>query len=139
MIWLYVEQAITSNKDKPYRQRVYQLKQLDEDTFKSTIYTLPDATKVVGAHKDENPLSFWKPSDLTELEGCTIVLDYKRRKFVGNTKEGKCLNSWGGATYATSEVVIGKKKMVSWDRGWDKDGKYLWGAEFGGYIFKRID
>ncbi len=37
--------------------------------------------------------------------------------------------------YTTSEVVLSSDRMVSWDRGWDAEGKQAWGAEKGGYVF----
>jgi hypothetical protein len=42
-----------------------------------------------------------------------------------------------GASYATSEVVITDEQLLSWDRGWDANGKQVWGAETGGYIFVK--
>jgi CpeT protein len=27
--------------------------------------------------------------------------------------------------------------LLSWDRGWDVNGKQVWGAEKGGYIFVK--
>jgi hypothetical protein len=29
-------------------------------------------------------------------------------------------------------------QLLSWDRGYDKEGKYVWGAEKGGYVFDKI-
>jgi hypothetical protein len=42
-----------------------------------------------------------------------------------------------GATYATSEVVINKQMLESWDRGWDASGKQMWGATKSGYQFVK--
>ena len=39
--WLYVEQAATANLDRPYRQRVYAVQQLEDSVFRSDIYNLP--------------------------------------------------------------------------------------------------
>lgn len=136
-IWLYVEQAVTANKNKPYRQRVYQLKKVDEFTLSSTIYSLPNAEKAIGAYNTEKPLSYWKPSDLTLLKGCTIYLKYKEGLFIGETKEGACENTWGEAAYATSIVRIGKKSLLSWDRGWNEKKEQVWGAKKGGYLFDK--
>ncbi|MGB0522727.1 MAG: chromophore lyase CpcT/CpeT [Flammeovirgaceae bacterium] len=137
-IWLYVEQAVSANKDKPYRQRVYQLQQVDATTLSSTIYSVPDATQAIGAYKEKKPLAYWKPADLTLLKGCTIYLKYQGKKFIGETKEGACTNSWGKAAYATSEVIIDKNQLMSWDRGWNTDKEQVWGAVKGGYVFDKV-
>jgi hypothetical protein len=42
-----------------------------------------------------------------------------------------------GASYATSEVVIYSDKLISWDRGWNDEGKQVWGAQKGGYVFLK--
>jgi len=39
---------------------------------------------------------------------------------------------------AHREVVITETQMVSWDRGFDAGGKQVWGAEKGGYVFKKL-
>lgn len=44
-----------------------------------------------------------------------------------------------GASYARSEVEILEDKVISWDRGFDAEGNYVWGAEKSGYIFNKID
>lgn len=58
--------------------------------------------------------------------------------FVGQTKEGACTNKWGEASYATSEVKITKKSLLSWDRGWNDEKEQVWGAVKGGYLFEKI-
>lgn len=39
--WLYVEQAMAEALERPYRQRVYQLRPAGQDTVDSVVYTLP--------------------------------------------------------------------------------------------------
>ena len=40
--WLYVEQAVTSNQAKPYRQRVYKLTTNGKGIFDSKVYLMND-------------------------------------------------------------------------------------------------
>ena len=49
--WLYVEQAVTSMREKPYRQRVYHLQAVDSTHFSSSVYSLPKASRFIGNHK----------------------------------------------------------------------------------------
>ena len=44
-----------------------------------------------------------------------------------------------GASFARSEVEILEDKVISWDRGFDANGEYVWGAEKGPYIFNKLD
>lgn len=142
--WLYVEQARADAMDRPYRQRVYQLVQLGENEFESRVYELPgetpaDALKFAGAWKDPGKLQGVSSENLKLKAGCSIFL--KRLPdgtFEGATRGNGCASTLRGAAYTTSEVKLAPDQMISWDRGWDKDGKQVWGAETGGYIFKRI-
>ena len=79
-----------------------------------------------------------KPENLVLREGCAIVMKVKDGKFVGATGEKSCGSTLRGASYATSEVEIGAELLVSWDRGWDSEDQHVWGAEKGGYHFKKV-
>lgn len=136
-IWLYVEQATAAKKDKPYRQRIYHLTQQDDSTFISTVCTLDSMHLFAGAYRDIARFGAIKPSEAKPLPGCDLVLHWRNGHFVGSTHERDCTNAWGKATYATSEVDIGPKGMVSWDRGYNDAGEQVWGAEKGGYEFVK--
>ena len=42
-----------------------------------------------------------------------------------------------GARYATSDVVVDRQRVVSWDRGFDGRDQQVWGATAGPYEFVR--
>lgn len=136
--WLYVEQAMATALDKPYRQRFYKLVQLEDGSIESIVYTISDPLRFAGAWK--NPIIFNEitPDSLELREGCSILL---RRNadgtFKGSTDAKNCPSNLRGATYATSEVVVQPDQMVSWDRGFDASDKQVWGAVKGGYIFVK--
>jgi len=137
-IWLYVEQARADRLDRPYRQRVYRLSDGPDGTVVSEVLTLPAPLRFAGAWRQDAPLASLAPDSLTAREGCAIFL---RRQpdgsFAGSTLGRGCASDLRGAAYATSEVVVTDERMVSWDRGFDADGKQVWGAEKGGYEFVR--
>ena len=137
--WLYVEQAMADYQDKPYRQRVYKVSQIGENEFKSAVYTLEEPMRFTGVWKEENPLAGLTPDSLTLREGCSIILHREDDAFVGSTIEKNCASELRGAAYATSEVIIREDGMVSWDRGFDAEDNQVWGAEKGGYIFKKVE
>jgi len=58
--------------------------------------------------------------------------------FEGSTVGKGCASELRGASYATSEVRITPEQLLSWDRGFDAQGKQVWGATKGGYVFKKI-
>lgn len=136
--WLYVEQAVSEYQDRPYRQRIYRVRELVPGLFETQIFTLPDPTAAVGAWLAVDPLPSLQPEALTEREGCAILLRRRGETFVGSTIATLCTSTLRGASYATSEVVITPDGMVSWDRGFATDGSQVWGTVNGGHVFDRI-
>jgi CpeT protein len=138
--WIYVEQAVATDLETPYRQRVYYVTQIDDSTFESAVYTFEEPLRFAGVWKEEMPLASLTPDSLTEREGCSIILKKSGRdKFVGSTVDNNCESSLQGASFATSEVTIKQDVLISWDRGYDTNDNQIWGAKTGGYIFKRIN
>ncbi len=136
--WLYVEQAISKNKNKPYRQRVYGITQTGENEFVSTVYLLPEPEKYIGAYKKtKKRFKNLNPPQLTIKEGCHITLIFNGTFYEGKTENNSCPSKLSGASYASSEVKIYKKQLLSWDRGFNGAGEQVWGAEKGAYIFKK--
>ncbi|MFG0246367.1 MAG: chromophore lyase CpcT/CpeT [Phycisphaerales bacterium JB052] len=138
--WLYVEQAVASTADRPYRQRVYHLAQTGENEFVSTVYSFEDPMSYAGAYQDEFPLSDLNPDDLTIREGCAITVswDASQSAFIGATNGNDCVSNLRGSTYATSEVFLHMDRLITWDRGFDDNDEQVWGAVKGGYIFDRV-
>lgn len=137
--WFYVEQAMARLLEKPYRQRIYHLTRQDKYTLVSKVYELPQPMRFAGAWKNKSLLSAITVDSLIDRQGCAIYLRKDDAgNFSGSTPGKACLSSLRGATYASSEVIIYADRLVSWDRGWDKDDKQVWGATKGGYRFVRI-
>ncbi|MBK8342610.1 MAG: chromophore lyase CpcT/CpeT [Bacteroidetes bacterium] len=143
--WLYVEQALGSAQDKPYRQRVYQVVEITLGIYESRVYEFENPLQYAGGWKDASKLNSLTFDKLILRDGCSITLKYEHElvgdininRFVGSTGATSCPSSLRGASYATSEVVITEDQLLSWDRGWDVNGKQVWGAETGGYIFVK--
>jgi hypothetical protein len=136
--WLYVEQAIVSALDKPYRQRIYHVSLANDSTIVSKVYEMKSPLRFAGAFKNVDLLKSLTIDSLEAREGCAILLHARNNNtFVGSTKDKDCLSSLRGASYATSEVIISSTMLVSWDRGWDNTGKQMWGAVKSGYQFVK--
>lgn len=138
--WLYVEQAVAAQAEKPYRQRVYRLVALADGTYRSDVFTLPgDSLSFAGAWRRPETWSALTPADLAPRTGCSITLrPTDAHTFLGSTHERDCPSERQGATFATSEVAVTEFGMTSWDRGFDAAGKHVWGAERGPYCFDKV-
>ena len=136
--WLYVEQAVSTALDRPYRQRVYHLSEGDGELL-SAVYELPgDPLVFAGAWARPARFAGFGPDDLVTREGCTIHLCRAGEIYVGATRADECKSTLRGATYATSEVEVAPDRLTSWDRGWNDAGEHIWGATEGAYVFERI-
>ena len=137
--WLYVEQAVSSMPDKPYRQRVYKLEKTSENTYQTTVYKLANEGDFIGKWKETDYFDTFDKSILEEREGCTVYLKHTEKMvFEGATREDDCKSSLRGASYATTKVKIEEGKVYSWDQGFDENGEQVWGAIKGGYLFEKL-
>ncbi|MFO0827129.1 MAG: chromophore lyase CpcT/CpeT [Phycisphaerales bacterium] len=142
--WLYVEQAAAGSLDKPYRQRVYRLALCEdpargEGAIESRVFELPgDPLAFAGAWNDAKAFDGMRPEDLLPRDGCTVYLvATDESTWKGETDGESCASSLRGAAYATSQVTITANELRSWDRGFDKEGKQVWGAVKGPYQFRK--
>lgn len=136
--YLYVEQAVATMQSRPYRQRVYKLERTAEGAYKSSVYKIVNDSLFIGMWKKPTFFDNYSPADLILREGCAVYL-YRNAdgSYTGSTKDQDCGSTMRGASYATSIVDIQAEQISSWDQGFDSDGKQVWGAENGPYIFKR--
>lgn len=142
--WLYVEQAASTELEKPYRQRIYRLRRVNDSTVESTVYAFSEPLRFAQAWKTATPLVPFKLGDLTpdsliERTGCSILLRPSGDTlFWGSTDGANCTSDLRGAAYATSEVRISRTGLTSWDRGFDSIGVQVWGSTNGPYKFVKM-
>ena len=136
--WLYVEQAVTKNPLKPYRQRVYKVEQISKSRFSSSVYTIKNQEKWIEKWKNPKDLNLFTENDIDLKNGCAVMLELQKDgTFKGGTEGTGCESNLRGATYATSKVTISKTILESWDQGFDSKGKQVWGAVKGPYQFVK--
>ena len=136
--WLYVEQAMYSRQDQPYRQRIYQLEKLEDNLFVSHVYLIADEENAVGKWKEPTHFKTLTMDNIIKKEGCEVILNkMDDGSFRGSTMDQKCKSTLRGASYASSIVQIQPDKLISWDQGFSSDHKQVWGATKGGYIFVK--
>ena len=135
--YLYVEQAMFAKQEKPYRVRIYKLSQKG-DEFISEIYTLKNEKEWIGKWKTLEAFDQLSEKDIDLKKGCEVVLRrIGKNKFVGQTGNKTCPSELRGASYASSKVTVTQDEILSWDQGFDKDGKQVWGAMKAGYQFLK--
>lgn len=138
--YLYVEQALNTKQDKPYRQRIYEVTKLTDSTYSSAIYTIPNDSLWIGKWKTPDAFNSLSKDSISKKSGCEVILKHiESNYFKGETGIKTCESNLYGASYATSKVEIFVDKIISWDRGFDSEGNHIWGAEKGGYIFNKLD
>ncbi len=137
--YLYVEQALASMQDRPYRQRVYKLEKMKNGRLASYVYTLKSDSLFIGKWNDPAYFDKFGLSILDEREGCEVILSKNQSGYEGSTQEDHCKSTLRGASYATSIVSMSANKITSWDQGFDDKGKQVWGATKGPYQFVKLN
>ncbi|MEM7185206.1 MAG: chromophore lyase CpcT/CpeT, partial [Bacteroidota bacterium] len=72
--FLYVEQALNSRQNNPYRQRVYEVARWDDTHLSSAVYTLPNDSLWIGKWRTPEAFDSITPNDLELREGCAVIL-----------------------------------------------------------------
>lgn len=139
-IWLYVEQALVTALDRPYRQRVYRFFVQPNGLVVSEIFALPGPSPLKYAGWWRRPGAFedLSPKSLLKRDGCEVVLKkVTETRWSGGTVGGGCGSDRPGVASITSEVEVGPDGIRSLDRGFDKTGKQVGGPTSGPYEFVR--
>ncbi|NJD31880.1 MAG: hypothetical protein FIB04_08345 [Gammaproteobacteria bacterium] len=135
--WLYSESWM-KDAPVPYMQRMSRV-MVEGGSIVARRYSIPQAARFNGAWRDPRRLDVLQPADLTEMAGCDAVLTRAGAgRFEGGTVGDHCRNSYKGATYAISRVVLDADGMLNWDRGFDAAGNLMWGPANAGYELKRV-
>ena len=137
--YLYVEQALSKKQDKPYRVRIYKISQLGSNEFISEIHILKNEKDWIGKWKTPDAFDALGDNDIELKPGCGVNLKrVDKNKFIGSTGEKTCPSELRGASYASSKVTVLRDQILSWDQGFDKEGKQVWGATKAGYVFDKL-
>ena len=132
---LYVEQALMSSPDAPYRQRIYTIEAADAVRASTRIYAIVGEEDAVGICA--GPRATVRARDVTLREGCGVDVVWDGARYTGGTQGEACASSLRGAAYATSEVELSDDELDSWDRGYNAQGEQVWGATAEPYVFVR--
>ena len=139
-VFLYQEQALTTQLNQPYRQRVLQLEadptqqQVISRNFKPKLQDLWVGMCQRSSQARRIPQAVLGP------ELCQLRLQRQPQgdRYVGQTPPEGCPTSFRGATRITNTVILGPTGMETWDRGFDAEGRQLWGAKDESYQFRPV-
>jgi hypothetical protein len=136
---LYVEQALVATPERPYRQRLYVIEPGPGPGAgaRSRVFEFREPGAFVGLCARGAGAPAIAGGAVEEKPGCGVDLAWSGERFVGATAGTSCANARKGARYATSEVALDATTFSSWDRGFDADGRQVWGATSGPYVFVR--
>lgn len=140
-IYLYQEQGFIGNLDQPYRQRFLEItatnvqqKQPHQNLVFSHSYKPQYLEQWINFCQSDRATKKISPTAIGELV-CTIRLKPLLSVYVGQTPSGGCPTTARGAATITNSIVLHEQGMETWDRGFDTEGKQLWGARQKPYQF----
>ncbi|GAA0725091.1 hypothetical protein GCM10009430_30220 [Aquimarina litoralis] len=138
--WFYQELFSEEKSTAIYNQRIINIKRVDSITLSSTSYIIPNQKKYINGWKNPSLFDQLTTDSLTVREGCDVYFKKKTSTiYQGKTSKNSCSSSFSKKIlYTTSNIVISSKKISSWDRGYDKEGKQVWGKIQGPYNFIRV-
>lgn len=138
--WFYQELFDHKNNTSVYNQRIIHIKRVNSVTISTTSYVIPNQKKYVNSWKNVAVFDSLTKDSLKIREGCDVYFKKKTSTiYQGKTEKGTCSSSFSKTiSYTTSNIVISRNKISSWDRGYDNQGKQVWGKIQGPYVFLRI-
>ncbi len=137
-IFLYQEQAMSTSLDKPYRQRFLQISPSPlSQSVRSRSFKPANPTRWVGLCNVTPSLE--RTVNLSDLgiPVCNVFLKQVGTSYRGNTPIDGCPANVRGAVRITNHIELTPNRMNIWDRGFDAQGKQVWGAKNESYQFRR--
>lgn len=135
--WLYCEERFLS-ASRPYAQYVRHLFRKDDITIVCQDFLLPDPLRFAGAiHYPDLLLGVTKDSLINKV-GCELYFQKNAQGDFNGISNGKlCGSGDKNAAYQTQEIKVFENKMLSWQRGWDENGRQVWGPITAGCQFDK--
>ncbi|MBD2326501.1 chromophore lyase CpcT/CpeT [Alkalinema sp. FACHB-956] len=153
-IYLYQEQALSKSLHQPYRQRFLQLSPSPYSrTIRSLAYKPQQIDRWINFCQKAKADRQIQSADLGEAI-CAVFLKpmtasfargdlrdragFDRVEFVGTTPVDGCATNVRGATRIRNQVTLHSAGMDTWDRGYDAQGKQVWGAQGTAYQYRWV-
>ncbi len=137
--WVYSEVYDPRQGNFIYSQRILEYEKLDSASFKSTSYKILNAKGYERGWEDKKIFNKLTMDSLEVRQGCEIYFEKNTSTiYSGKTNKGFCSSSINNVEYITANLVISKNKISIWNRGYNNEGKQIWGKINGPYKYKRV-
>ena len=133
----YGEPALPERPEPPDPAPVYRIEETADGGVVSRVFEPKEPVAVSGKWRDPSDLALYGAGDVVERLGCAVRLKRTDDGWSGSTEGKDCPSALSGARWATSEVTLRPGRLESWDRGYDVEGRQVWGARSGPYVFER--
>lgn len=137
-VFLYQEQALAEKLNQPYRQRFLRIApSRDSKTVESLSFRpRPEQMQAwVGfCQRPERDRQITRNDLGTPV--CSVWLKRSGEEYLGRTPVDGCPANVRGAVRITNRVRLWAAGMDTWDRGFDAQGRQVWGAESDAYQFR---
>jgi CpeT/CpcT family (DUF1001) len=133
-VYLYQEQARSLELPKPYRQRILEITDRPlSNTVRSRSFKLANPTAWVNfCDRAERMID---RADFPEVV-CAVFLKESGKGFAGTTPADGCPTKARGAVLIRNRIELSDGGMDTWDRGFDGQGRQIWGAKTESYQFR---
>ncbi len=135
---LFLEQAYDFALSQPYRLRVLEFLPLGDKILLHN-HSLKEGERFFGAARNPQQLQDIHPSDIVEMPGCSMDVEWTGHSFIGRIQGKGCKVNWKGQdTYLDNEFEISEDQLLSLDRGRDPvTDERIWGSIAGPFQFSR--
>jgi CpeT/CpcT family (DUF1001) len=137
VIYLYQEQALTSKLNKPYRQRFLRISPSKNHTIESAGFKPLTPEKLINLCNKPDTERTFKLEEIGKSE-CSVFLKKQENDYIGETQKGGCPSNYKGAVKITNKIILHSTGMDTFDRGYDANGKVIWGAKNEPYQFRWL-
>ncbi len=136
--WIYTEVYSPKKDTFIYTQRILQYERLDSLSFKSTSYTIPNAKKYKRGWQNKSIFNDLTIDSLKVRKGCEVFFHKNTSTiYTGKMHKKSCTSTIKNVNYITTNFVISKNKISVWNRGYNVEGKQVWGKINGPYKYKK--
>ncbi len=137
-IFLYQEQALSKELNKPYRQSFLEISSVNNGrTVRSLSYKPVNPQAAINLCNKPASERMVKLNEISK-PFCTVFLTRSGENYIGINPSQGCPANERGAVKMTNTIVLGNTSMKTWDRGFDAKGKQVWGDESNAYEFRKI-
>lgn len=138
-VFLYQEQALTKQLNKPYRQRFLRIAPTqDNRQVESAAFRPLTPRNWIGLCSKPQQERVINKGDLSPST-CSVYLQRTDKNYVGETAAGGCPSKFRGAARITNRIILHQTGMDTLDRGYDAAGKQIWGAKEQPYQFRWLN